>query len=92
MRKSEDIKRLITLPCDIGGDIFWVDADTKTVRCEEKGIRGILVRKDKFLIEDKTGTVDEIGTTYCHLTRESAEKELVGFLQKQQEEFEGSGI
>ena len=64
------------MPCKIGADIWWIDAETDTVECEKNGVSGFIVKKDEILIMDKAGSEDRIGTQYCYLSREDAEAAL----------------
>ena len=81
----EDFKRLVTaqnegrlveLPCKVGDDIYWINDEENSVSVQKNGIRGILVRKDGFAIEDTDGYIDIVGTKYCYLTREEADTAL----------------
>ena len=72
--------RCVVLPCEVGSDIYWIDDDNE-VKCQKNGVRGLLVRKDRILIEDTDGYIDEIGTKYCYLSKEEAEKALKGALK-----------
>ena len=67
----------VVLPCRVGSDIYWIDDDNE-VKCQKNGVRGIVIRKDKILIEDTDGCIDEIGTKYCYLSKEAAESALKG--------------
>ena len=67
---------VIVPPCKIGDDIWWIDAETDTVQCETNGVNGFLVKKDEILIVDKAGESAHIGTQYCYLSKEEAEKAL----------------
>lgn len=67
---------VIVPPCKIGDDIWWIDEDADTVKCEKRGVKGIVFTKDGFLIRDRFGCTDPIGTTYCFLSKEAAEAEL----------------
>lgn len=69
--------RLVVLPCKVGRDIYWINEENE-VKCHKNGVRGIVIRKDKILIEDTDGCIDEIGTKYCYLSREQAEQALKG--------------
>ena len=64
------------MPCKIGDDIWWIDAETDTVECDKNGVSGFIVKKDEILIMDKAGSEDRIGTQYCYLSREDAEAAL----------------
>ncbi|MBO5953325.1 MAG: hypothetical protein J6Q53_04295 [Oscillospiraceae bacterium] len=67
---------IIVPPCKIGDDIWWIDAEDFTVKCEENGVTGIVITKDEFLIRDKGGCDTKIGTQFCYLSKEDAEKDL----------------
>ena len=64
--------RCVVLPCKVGDDIYWINDEENSVSVQKNGIRGILVRKDGFAIEDTDGYIDIAGTKYCYLTREEA--------------------
>ena len=68
--------RLVVLPCKVGDNIYWINDEENCVSVQKNGIRGILVRKDGFAIEDTDGYIDISGTKYCYLTREAAEAAL----------------
>lgn len=67
---------VIVPPCKIGDDIWWIDNENKTVQCEKNGVAGFIIKKDEVLVMDKSGSEDRIGTQYCYLTKEAAEKAL----------------
>lgn len=67
---------VIVLPCKIGDDIWWINSETNSVECEKNGVSGFIIKKDEVLVRDKTGSEDRIGTQYCYLTKEDAEKAL----------------
>lgn len=67
---------VVVLPCKIGDDIWWIDAETYSVECEKNGVTGFIIKKDEILIRDRTGGEDHIGTQYCYLSKEDAEKAL----------------
>lgn len=67
---------VIVLPCKIGDDIWWIDSENNTVQCEKNGVAGFIVKKDEILIMDQAGCPARIGTQYCYLTKEEAEKAL----------------
>lgn len=68
--------RLAILPCKVGDDIWWIDDEEPFVKCEKGDIKGIVVTADGFMIVDTHGELNRIGTRYCYLTREDAEKAL----------------
>ena len=68
--------RLVELPCNVGDNIYWINDEENCVSVHKNGIRGILVRKDGFAIEDTDGCIDVAGTKYCYLTREEAAEAL----------------
>ena len=67
---------VIVPPCKIGDDIWWIDGSKKTVECEKHGVAGFIITKMGIRIMDSCGGEDRIGTQYCHLTQEAAEKAL----------------
>lgn len=72
----EDRSRFVKMPCKIGDDIWWIDSESWTVECEKNGVTGFIIKKDEVLIRDSTGCEDRIGTQYCFLSKEAAEKAL----------------
>ena len=64
------------MPCKIGDDIWWINEETETVECEPHGVCGFIIKADGIFLMDKCGCVDVIGTKYCYLTKEDAEKAL----------------
>ena len=68
--------RLVELPCKIGDDIWWIDDEEPYVKCAKGDIKGIVITKDGIRILDKDGGLEKIGTQYCYLTREDAERAL----------------
>ena len=75
-RHFKDRSRFVELPCKIGDDIWWINAETATVECEKNGVAGFIIKKDEVLIRDHTGCEDHIGSQYCFLTKEDAERDL----------------
>ena len=67
---------VIVLPCKIGDDIWWVNDETKSVECEKNGVAGFMIKRNEVLILDKAGCEDRIGSQYCNLSKEDAEKAL----------------
>ena len=67
---------VVVLPCKIGDDIWWIDSENYSVECEKNGVTGFIIKKDEILIRDRTGGEDRIGTQYCYLSKEDAEKAL----------------
>lgn len=67
---------VIVLPCEIGADVWYIEGETLTVQCEKNGVAGFVIKKDEILILDSAGCEDHIGSQFCHLTKESAEKAL----------------
>ena len=68
--------RLAVLPCKIGADLWWIDNKEPRVKCAKGDVRGILVTSDGFMIIDSDGDLLRIGTRFCYLTKEDAEKAL----------------
>lgn len=68
--------------CLPGGPLWWVsDEDEegnpgKSVRRDERGIRGVLLRADGAYIENHDGSIDPLGSRWACLTREDAERVL----------------
>lgn len=73
---AEEAGRLAELPCKVGDDIWWIDDEAPFVKCEKGDIKGIVVTADGFMIVDTHGELNRIGTRYCYLTKEDAEKAL----------------
>ena len=65
-------KPTVTLPCDFSADIWWVDEEEMTVKCDHNGVTGFLVKQDKVLPLGKCGEPFELGTECGCLTREEA--------------------
>ena len=68
----------VVLPCPIGSDYWWVDSETKEVKCEKGGITGFVILKDKILALDLVGESMEIHSQWCCLS----EEEAVAFREK----------
>lgn len=64
------------LPCKIGDDIWWIDAEKWSVECEKNGVTGFVVKKNEILIRDTAYEEFRIGSQYCYLSKEDAEKAL----------------
>ena len=68
--------RLAVLPCKVGDDIWWIDDEESMVRCEVAGVKGIVITEDGFMILDSHNDLNRIGTQFCYLTKEDAERAL----------------
>lgn len=66
----------VEVPCKIGDDIWWIDDEAPYVKCEKGGVKGIAILPKGIRIITEQGDLEEIGTRYCYLTREDAEKAL----------------
>lgn len=66
----------VELPCKIGDDIWWIDDEAPFVKCEKGGVRGIAILPEGVRVITYSGDLEEIGTRYCYLTREDAERAL----------------
>lgn len=86
----------VKLPCLPGDDLYWLDNEDGewSVKCTRNGIGAVLVEKGQVHriisrddLADMNGMIETIGTSYAHLTRESAERELAE-LQREEEEME----
>ena len=67
---------VIIPPCKVGDDIYYINEYGK-VGCCEKDIKGIIyLGGSDFEIMDTDRNIDKIGTRYCFLSREEAEKAL----------------
>lgn len=71
----KDKARYIELPCAVGDDVWWIDAeDDTTIHCEKNGIKAIAYYGgDKFKVITDDNLPEEIGTRWCCLTQEEAE-------------------
>lgn len=67
---------VIVLPCKVGDDLWWIDAEDWSVKVDKGGVKGIAITADGVRIMDGCGGYDEIGTQYCYLSREEAEAAL----------------
>jgi hypothetical protein len=72
----KDRSMFVELPCRIGDDIWWINGETESVECERNGVAGFIVKKDGVFVMDKAGSIDVIGSQYCHLSKKDAEKAL----------------
>lgn len=67
---------VIVLPCKVGDDIYYINEYGK-VCCAKKDVQGIIyLGGSDFEIMDMDENIDKIGTRYCFLSREEAEKAL----------------
>lgn len=67
---------VIVPPCKVGDDIYYINEYGK-VCCSEKDVQGIIyLGGSDFEIMDMDENIDKIGTRYCFLSREEAEKAL----------------
>lgn len=65
---------VIELPFLPGDDLYWIDEDDNTIRCQKHGIQAVVYRGNgKFAIVDD-GSIEQIGTRWAQLTYEDAEK------------------
>ena len=72
---------LIKLPCKVGGDVYWIDPNKMTIRCEKNSITSILITEDKIYISTENlnnpnDGFEEINTDFAYLTKEAAEQAL----------------
>lgn len=67
---------VIVLPCKVGDDLWWIDAEDWSVKVDKGGVKGIAITADGVRIMDGCGGFDEIGTQYCYLSEEAAEAAL----------------
>ena len=67
---------VIVPPCKVGDDIYYISEYGK-VCCSEKDVKGIIyLGGSDFEIMDMDRNIDKIGTRYCFLSRDEAEKAL----------------
>ena len=67
---------VIVPPCKVGDDIYYINEYGK-VGCAKKYVQGIIyLGGSDFEIMDMDENIDKIGTRYCFLSREEAEKAL----------------
>lgn len=66
---------VIVPPCKIGDDIWWLSSEN-TVECQKNGISLVAWNGKQWLVGDDDGNVDPIGSEWCFLTKEDAEKAL----------------
>ena len=67
---------IVELPCEIGADVWWIDEETQTVQCHKNGVYDIIVKSDGVFVMYSAECIDKIGTKWCYLTKEDAEKAL----------------
>ena len=72
----KDRSLFVELPCRIGSDLWWISSETHTVECIKGGVKGFVVKDDNILVLDGDGSTSLIGTQYCYLSKENAEKAL----------------
>jgi hypothetical protein len=78
LAESKQDGRVVMLPCKVGDDLYWIDDEDKSnpvVRLQKRGVREILLGRNKLWIGDGD-CLDEVGTQYCFLTRSEAEAAL----------------
>lgn len=69
---------VIVLPCKVGDDIYWIDAETNEIHLAKADIKAVCYYGDgEFkLVCGSEKEPEEIGTKWCMLTREEAERAL----------------
>ena len=67
---------LIEAPCKIGDKFYSVLCKFGEWSVEESEIIGVCLEKDKWYVESKDGEFWAVGTDYCLLNREEAERIL----------------
>lgn len=70
--------RFIELPCAVGDDIYWINPSTNKVECAKNDIKAVCYFGDGDfkIICQGANKPEDIGTTWCFLTKEEAEKAL----------------
>ena len=69
---------VIVLPCKVGDDIWWIDTEANEINCAENDIKAICYYGEgnfKVIVCDEE-TPEDIGTEWCMLTKEEAERAL----------------
>lgn len=78
----KDRALIVELPCRIGDDIWWIDEETNSVQRHKSGVAGFVVKSDGIYVMDECGSIDKVGTKWCYLTKEDAEKALLDKSEK----------
>lgn len=69
---------VIVPPCKVGDDIWWIDTEANEINCAENDIKAICYYGEgnfKVIVCDEE-TPEDIGTEWCMLTKEEAERAL----------------
>ena len=69
---------VIVPPCKVGDDIWWIDTEANEINCAENDIKAICYYGEgnfKVIVCDDE-TPEDIGTEWCMLTKEEAERAL----------------
>lgn len=69
---------VIVPPCKVGDDIYWFDSEKNEIECEKNDIKAVCYYGEgKFKVITMCEDIPEdIGTVWCTLTREDAERAL----------------
>jgi hypothetical protein len=69
---------VIVPPCKVGDDIYWLNNETNEVECQKNDIKAVCYYGDgKFKVVSRCEeTPEDIGTVWCFLTKEEAERAL----------------
>ena len=83
LKEYEDLEEqglLVKLPCKLGDDLYWIDAEEMRVEKHENGIKGILLKEDGFYVVTSITAdlldIDKIGSRWALLSVEQAEQKL----------------
>ena len=67
---------VIVPPCKIGDDVWWLDKEDGTVKCEKNGIKAVCYDGKKWTAITNECYPEDIGTDWLMLTKEEAEERL----------------
>ena len=78
LMEAKNAGRIVELPCAVGDDIYWINPSTNKVECAKNDIKAVCYFGDGDfkIICQGANKPEDIGTTWCFLTKEEAEKAL----------------
>lgn len=83
LREYEELEEqglIVKLPCKLGDDLYWIDAEEMKVEKHENGIKGILLKEDGFYVATSITAdlldIDKVGSRWALLSKEQAEQKL----------------
>lgn len=83
LREYEELEEqglIVKLPCKLGDDFYWIDAEEMKVEKHENGIEGILLKEDGFYVATSITAdlldIDKVGSRWALLSKEQAEQKL----------------